>query len=117
MIKAIKLFSLLAASVFLLSFTSKSTEAYVGTYGVSSSDPSQIKLMINPDHTFYYQDFSVANKKIIAGGTWELNGNKVVLTSNVPVKKFHDTWTFEENGQIAKSRKGFCFYRLGKISD
>lgn len=114
MTKAFKMLVLLA-TVGLMSFTGKDDNSFIGTYGVSDSDPSQIKLTIHADHTFTYQDFSVADHKIEASGKWTLKGNKVVLTDNNPDKAFHDTWTFDQDGQVAKSRKGLCFYRLCRV--
>lgn len=103
------------AIIFLSSFSVKNSNEFIGTFGVSTSDPSQIKLTINSDHTFYYQDFSVSDKKIVVNGHWTLKGKKVLLSSNDSNVQFHSTWTFTENGQVAKSRKGLCFYRLCKI--
>ena len=112
--KIIKLFTTLTTIILMFSFTYTNNSEFIGTYGVCASDPAQIKLMINSDHTFYYQDFSISDKKIIAKGTWTLKGKKVVLSSSNPAGKFHNVWTFEENGEVAKSRKGFTFYRLTK---
>lgn len=113
--KAINIFTAGAIIVLLSSFSGTNTNNFIGTFGVSASDPSQIKLTIHADHTFYYQDFSVSNKQVIITGKWEQKGEKVMLKSNEPGKKFHDTWTFANNGKVAKSRKGLAFYRLGKI--
>jgi hypothetical protein len=98
------------------SFTVKNTDYFIGTYSVSASDPSQIKLIINSDHTFYYQDFSVSEKKIVIKGNWTVRGNKVILKDNDSNLKFHNVWTFDKNGQKAKSRRGLTFYRLCKIN-
>jgi hypothetical protein len=95
------------------SFTKKNDKQFIGTYSVSESDPAQIKLIINSDHTYYYQDFSISDNKIVTKGNWTLRGNKVVL--NDSDIKFHDVWTFDKNGEVAKSRKGLTYYRLGKI--
>lgn len=113
MTKTIKLFAAIATLIVLYSFTNKPDNGFIGTYGVSESDPSEIKLTINPDHTFYYQDFSNANNKITTNGTWTLKKNKLVLNSTSGAK-FHNVWTIDENGQVAKSRKGLSFYRLGR---
>ena len=102
--------------LFLLvsSFTPNNPSNFIGTYGVSDADPSLIQLSIYADSSFYYQDFSVADKKIQINGTWTLRGNTVLLqTSNKDIK-FHKTWTITDNGKVAKSRKGMCFYRLCK---
>ena len=39
----------------------------------------------------------------------------MVLKNNNSEKKFHDVWSFVENGHAAKSRKGLTIYRLCKI--
>lgn len=113
MTKTIKFLTTLMTIIFLSSFTNKSSNDFIGTYGVSADDASQIKLIINADHTFYYQDFSISDKKIATKGSWTLRGNKVVLKNNG--LKFHNVWTFEKNGEVAKSRKGLSFYKLCKI--
>lgn len=109
--------TLLVLVIVMSSFTKKNADQFVGTYGVSTSDPSQIKLIIHADETFYYQDFSVAENKIVVEGNWTMSGNKLVLKSNDITLKFHDVWTFEKDGQVAKSRKDFSFYRLCKIEN
>ena len=93
----------------------KDPTEYIGIYGVSASDPAQIKLTIRSDHTFYYQDFSVQDKKIVVNGNWTFKGKKVILNANGSGRKFHTVWAFEKNGDVAKSRKGLTFYRLTKI--
>lgn len=113
MTKTIKTLTLLVIIIIMSSFTNKNVDAFIGTYGVSAANPAQIKLIIYADHTFYYQDFSIANKKFVAQGNWTLKGNKVVLLDEE--SKFHTVWKFTEDGQIAKSRKGPTFYRLCKI--
>lgn len=112
---SIEFLTSLMAIIFLSSFTYKKSDVFVGTFAVSASDASQIKLVIHADHTFYYHDLSVPNKEVVVNGHWTSNGKKVTLRSNNTALKFHNVWSFAENGQIAKSRKGFCFYRLCKI--
>lgn len=111
--KSLKLLSILVITM-IFSFTVKNNETFIGTYGVSDSNPAQIKLKINTDQTFEYQDFSVSNKKINIKGTWNLKNKKVFL--NHEQTKFHNLWSFENDGQIAKSRKGLSFYRLCKLN-
>ena len=110
----LKILTAIMAIIFLSSFRDKLDHEFIGTYGVSDTDPSQIKLVINSDNTFYYQDFSNSSKKIIATGNWILEGKKLILKNTNSKMRFHNVWTFKENGQSAKSRKGFTFYRLGK---
>jgi len=101
--------------VTLSSFSWTSEKEITGTYGVSDNDPSGIKLTLNEDHTFTYTDFSNPSKKIDVSGNWELKRNVVVLTNYTSDYSFHTNWKIEQNGEIAKSRKGLCFYTLGKI--
>jgi len=115
MTKTIKLLTALTLFILISSFTNTDFSGDPVMYGVSDSDPSHIKLVINSDRSFYYQDFSNNAKKIIVNGNWTMKGKKMILNANSSSKKFHNVWTFEENGGIAKSRKGFCFYRLEKI--
>jgi hypothetical protein len=112
--KTIKILAAAITFMFLSSFAEKFKNGFTGTYGVSASDPAQIKLILRPDHTFYYQDFSDSGRKIAVDGNWTFTGKKVILTNTGPRAKFHDVWTFAEHGQVAKSRKGLTFYRLKK---
>lgn len=114
--RSLNILTILAFTIFLSSFTGKPADQFVGTYGVSSSDPSQIKLILHSDQTFYYQDFSISDRKIIARGSWTSEGKKVVLKDIDSDQQFHDVWTFENNGQVAKSRRGLTFYRLAKMN-
>jgi len=115
MTKTIKILTLVTTIIFMSSFRDKNADEFIGTYSVSMVDPSQIKLTINSDHSFYYKDFSIQDKTIVIKGNWTFKGKKVVLNDNGVVEKFHNVWTFTENGQVAKSRKGLTFYRLCKI--
>ena len=105
----------LVLSLVLSSFSQYTFKEPHGTFGVSLSDHSQIQLIIQPDHSFYFQDYSDAKNKIMVTGCWKINHKKVVLIASNSTIKFHNIWTFESNGQIAKSRKGLCFYRLCKL--
>lgn len=87
---------------------------YIGTFGVTSDDPSQLKLSIEKDGNFSYQDFSNPTKRIEVNGTWKVHGKSVILTSSSAIK-FHSKWKFNDNGTVAKSRKGLSFYTLGRI--
>ncbi|PBQ33261.1 hypothetical protein CNR22_16255 [Sphingobacteriaceae bacterium] len=115
MTKTIKILTVLATIILMSSFTNKNTTEFIGTYGVTASDPAQIKLVLNSDQTFYYQDFSMQDNKISVKGTWTLKGKKVILKGSDSTKKFHSIWTFSANGQVAKSRRGLTFYSLGKL--
>ncbi len=97
----------------LSSFTT--TNTFIGTFGVSAADPSQIKLSINADNTFTYQDLSVPGNTINVKGTWTAKGKKVVLKSDDATAKFHHIWSFDEAGKVARSRRGLCWYRLCKL--
>jgi hypothetical protein len=114
--KTIKILTVTVTVILMLSFADKNPDVYIGTYGVSASDPAQIILTINADRTFYYQDFYDSKKRIVVRGNWAVKGKKVVLKSNDSKTKFHNVWTFSESGQVARSRKGLMYYRLGKIN-
>jgi hypothetical protein len=103
--------------VFFLAnaFTIADQPNFIGTYGVSEGDPSQIKLTLLKDKTFSYQDFSNPKQKIQVNGNWELKGKTVVLTNYESETAIHNRWKFTQDGQIAKSRKALCFYSLCKI--
>ena len=116
MIKANKILTALMTIIVLSSFTNKNPGEFIGTYSVSETDPAQITLTINADHTYTYQDFSASDKKIAVEGKWTMKGQKVILQDNNSGIKFHDVWSFDDNGQVAKSRKGLSFYRLCKIN-
>jgi len=116
MFKPTKILTALVTIILMSSFTNKNASEFIGTYGVSETDPARITLTINADQTFSYQDLSVPDKKIAVKGNWTLKGQKVILHDNSSNIKFHDVWSFEDKGQVAKSRKGFSFYRLCKIN-
>lgn len=116
MSKHLKITAALFTLIFLSSFTFSNKEEPIGTYGVTGSDPSQIKLSINADHTFSYQDYSNSKQPVNVAGKWISKGKKVVLIGSNSEQKFQHVWTFTKNGQVAKSRKGMCFYRICKIS-
>ena len=115
MIKATNIATALMSIILMSSFSKKDTIDFIGTYSVSSSDPSQIKLTINTGHTFEYQDFSDVDRKIVVKGEWTQKGQKVILKSQSSDEKFHNVWSFDKNGQVAKSRKGLSYYKLCKI--
>lgn len=104
-------------SVLLCSFAPIEPEPFIGTYGVSDLDPSDIQLTIQGDHTFYYQDFSNPDRKIVRSGTWSMKGKHVVLKDKAKTKNFHHVWKFRNDGRVAQSRKGITFYRLCKQSN
>ncbi len=105
----------LLALTLSFAFSNPANDGLDVVYGVSNSDPSQIKLTLKPDFTFEYQDFSVAENKINVHGTYLVKNNKVQLLSNKGEGKFHSNWRITEKGTAAKSRKGLTFYTLRKI--
>lgn len=107
------LLTTLTIIVLLSSFTT--TNTFTGTYGVSAADPSQIKLSINADNTFTYQDLSAPGKAVNVKGSWTMKGKQVVLRSDDATAKFHRVWSFDEAGKVARSRRGLCWYRLCKL--
>lgn len=104
------------ATAICFAFASGPSNNFIGTFGVPDADPAQIKLTINADQTFYYQEFSSANNKVAINGNWRFDGKKLILTdSEKNTHKFHNVWRFTENGNVAKSRSGLSFYRLCRI--
>ena len=114
--KILKIAVVMAVVIISQSFTTDMASKIHGTYGVSSKDHSRIKLVINEDHTFSYQDFSDQNNKIDTQGTWENKNQYVQLKSNKPNVKFHDKWKVSNNGAKAKSRKGLTYYTLCRVN-
>ena len=103
---------LLICSTF--GFKATNLTELIGTYGVSDSDPSQIELVLNEDHSYTYQDFSNPSKKIQVSGEWELkNKNTLNLKSDSDLS-FHKKWKIVDEGQTAKSRNGISFYTIRK---
>lgn len=93
-------------------FTEKSDSEFIGVYGVSADDPSQIQLVLNDDHSFTYQDFSNPDHKIDVDGKWELKNDKIILSGSDINLRFHSKWKISDDGQVAKSRMGMSFYSL-----
>lgn len=96
------------------SFTASKSEPCIGVYGVSESDPSAIRLELQADNTFSYQDFSIPDAKVKVTGTWKQQGNQVRLQSTSD-QKFQDNWHLEKAGNAIKSRRGMTFLRLCRI--
>ncbi len=85
-----------------------------GTYGTSPRDPAAVSLTLNENHSFSYRDLSNPSKKIDITGTWKQKGKAIVLSSPASKYAFHRKWKISGDGQSAKSRKGFTYYRLCK---
>lgn len=117
MIKTLTILLSTLVALVLFSFVSEPRLPFIGTYGVGDSDPSQIRLTLNEDHSYAYCDFSDPTKKINVNGTWMQKGKTVVLSIPASGYAFHNKWTFDEKGRIAKSRKGLSFYRLCRIEE
>lgn len=105
----------LLIAITLFSFTTLDKGEIVGVYGVCESNPSAIQLTLNDDQTFTYRDHSNSNKPIDVHGNWELKNNHVILTNYTTDYSFHTKWKIDQNGTVAKSRKGMTWYTLGKI--
>jgi len=99
----------------LFSFTTIDKESIVGVYGVCESDPSAIQLTLNDDQTFTYRDHSNPNKRIDVQGNWELKNKNVVLTNYTSDYSFHTKWKIDQDGKVAKSKKGLTWYTLVRI--
>lgn len=104
--------ALICIALFSFAFT-HTTPNYIGTYKVSTDDPSNIRLEIRKDGHFYYQDFSNKSQKIKTKGKWVLKNKHIHLTPDKNLK-FHSKWSFSKDGRTAKSRNGISFYTLRK---
>lgn len=103
----------LSLLLVLSSFTNNVPSIDVaGTYGVSVSDPAQVKLVLCEDSRFYFHDFSNSKRPIVASGLWKQKGRHVALEHHNLDISFHDKWVIEADGKAARSRKGLSFYRL-----
>ena len=107
-------FSLLVLAT-LFSFTTIDKESIVGVYGVCEADPSAIQLTLNDDQTFTYRYHSNPNKLIDVQGNWELKKDHVILTNYTSEHPFHTKWKIDQEGKVAKSRKGMTWYSLSKM--
>lgn len=107
------IFLLICSFAVHLSFTSKTDIA--GVYGVSDSNPANIRLTLNEDYTFEYQDYSVPSEPIKTAGNWVLNKETVQLVNFASEYKFHTKWKITSDGKFIKSRKGITFYSLKKL--
>jgi hypothetical protein len=117
MAKTIGILGSLMAIAFLSSFADNSPTELIGTYGVSESNPSRIMLTLHSDSTYYYQDFSIADRKVVQRGNWKSRGNRVLLMESGSNKKVYEVWTISGNGQVAKCRNGLAFYRLCRMGE
>ena len=118
-LKTISHILIAAAMFFLLTAFNYEEPAprFVGSYGVSESDPSRINLKINTDGTFEYRDFSNPAKAISTRGKWVVKHKKVLLKYPENAVRMHSAWSFDEDGMVAKSRNGLCFYRLCRLAE
>lgn len=89
-------------SVILLSFSVENSSNQVRSYGISENDPSQIRLDLNPDNSFYFRYFSNLSEQIELKGTWTLKGKKLILEAADGTKKFHSVWRTVSAGQKIK---------------
>ncbi len=85
-----------------------------GTYGVCSfagldENAYKIEITLNDDHSFRYID-NTARKPINTKGTWEMKGNKVVLTEIEGRNGITKKWTIDD--KCLRSRKGLCWTRI-----
>ncbi len=90
--------------------------ALKATYGVSLNDPSQIKLQLNNDFSFTYQDYSNVDKPIDVEGTYKIDG-KLIMLNSTSNSSYHNKWKITNDGCRIQSRKGILFYSLVKLSN
>lgn len=110
--KPIQIILFVSIVILTSAFVPKNETKLVATYGVSANNPSQITLQIFDNHTYYYQDFSIPNQKIVSRGQWQQSGNTITLHDENKQKNFHRVWKLSQDKKRAHSRKGLCFYSL-----
>lgn len=93
---------------------STATKGLNATFGVSENDPSQIELKLHDNFTFSYQDLSNSTNAIYTQGKYSVKNETIFLDAVNNTVDFHSKWKLSDDGTIAKSRKGMCFYRLMK---
>lgn len=100
----------------LMALSTKAQTNVIKTFGVSPTDPSNIKLVLHADQTFTYQDFSHPTQKVKVSGTYSMRGAQLKLKASSEEKyAFHDRWKMVKKGTSIKSRKGLTFYRLDRL--
>lgn len=104
-------------SFLSVAFQSPENEGLQVSYGVLSSDPSRIELVLNKDFSFTYQDHSIPNKSVQVTGSYRVKGNKIFLESHDSETDFRDRWKIKHDGKSVVSREGMCFYILRKKTD
>ena len=103
----------LAMIAFLsLSFRPPSEDGLNVSYGAYGSTPAKIELQLHDDFTFSYHDHSVPGRTVEVEGSYTLDGNKVLLTSDTPGAGFRDKWKIKNEGTSIVSSKGLCYYIL-----
>ena len=100
--------------VALTSFTKHTSERFIGVFGVSENDPSEIELVLNEDQTYTYKDLSNPNNPINVFGKWIFKKDHFILLNKGSNASFHSKWKISNDGTVAKSRKGLSFYTLRK---
>jgi hypothetical protein len=90
-----------------------------GTYGVCSfagqdENSYKIEVTLNDDHSFRYID-NTAKERIDTRGTWELKGNKVILSELSGESGLTKKWTID--GKCLRSRKGLCWTRICHLNE
>lgn len=103
-----------------MSFTDDKMMLETKTYDVCGCEKAtpaspKIELTLRPDHTFHYENAADPSKKLNIKGSWEMNGQKVVLRAEATENGFHKNWKFDKNQPCIMSRKGLNFIRLCDI--
>lgn len=111
---------LMALALSLSSFgKNPPAKLFTGTYGVCSfagldENAYKIEITLNDDHSFRYID-NTGRNPINTKGTWEMKGNKVVLTETSGKSHLTKKWTV--NDKCLRSRKGLCWTSICYLNE
>jgi len=120
-----KLLCFLALCVFVMNAAAikpkKKIKFNTGTYGVCctaiNKENTSIELTLNDDHSFRYVDNTKGEKKINVNGTWEQQGNTVILRNISEKVNMSTKWKIDGSFKCLKSRKGLCWTRICHLGD
>lgn len=110
---------LIALTILLSSFRNVTNQKsdFIGTYGNPSKNETGIRLKLNEDQSFLYEDYSNSENPLIIKGEWIVLKNKATLIVYEKPNGFATRWSLDKEGEAIKGRSKLCWYRLCKINN
>ncbi|MFT3912100.1 MAG: hypothetical protein QM737_21925 [Ferruginibacter sp.] len=116
----VKLFNFAVVMILVLAIMSfsnfkKGNAVAAGVYGVCDEgdcNSNHLKLTLNSDHTFKYINKTHSTGTINISGTWEQDGNKILLKNFDKRSVLKDKWVLIADEKCIRSRKGLEWTRL-----